>query len=73
MNTKATKNLIRLLDSATLLDGSLEFIRDLIKPLNDYAVTVRYPGEEPNRSEAKSAIKRMTETRRFLRIRFDKK
>ncbi len=62
-------DLIRLLDLAASIDGSLEFVRDIIKPLNDYAVDIRYPGEEPNRIEAKDALKRVIEARIFIRQR----
>lgn len=60
-------DLIRLLDLAVSIEGSLELIRDLITPLSDYAVDIRYPGEEPTRAEAQSAIKRMSEARKLIR------
>ena len=63
---------MRLLDITVAKDGSLELIRDLIKPLNDYAVEVRYPGEEPSRAEAKQAINTMDEARKFIRERLEK-
>ena len=46
-----------------------QLIRDLIKPLSDYAVEIRYPGDEPNRAEAKHAIRAMDEARKFIRER----
>jgi HEPN domain-containing protein len=64
-----THDLIRLLDLATQKTGSVELVRDLLKPLNDYAVDVRYPGDEPDRIEAKQAIQSMEEARKFLRER----
>ena len=60
-------DLVALRNLASQTDGSFELIKDLVKPLNGYAVQFRYPGEEADRKEAQRAIKIMEETRKFIR------
>ena len=62
-------DLVHLLELAISKDISMELIRDLISPLSDYAVLVRYPGDEPNRIEARHAVQSMEAARRFIRER----
>jgi len=60
-------DLVTLRNLASEIDGSFELIKDLVKPLIEYAVQFRYPGEEANRKEAQRAIKIMEEARNFIR------
>jgi HEPN domain-containing protein len=60
-------DLIVLQNLASQTDGTFELIKDLVKPLNGYAVQFRYPGDEAHKKEAQHAIKRMEETRKFIR------
>ena len=62
-------DLVLLENLAVEIDGSFELIKDLIKPLNGYAVQYRYPGEQAHRSEAKHAVKIMEKAREFIRER----
>ena len=62
-------DLVLLENLAVQIDGSFELIKDLIKPLNDYAVQYRYPGELAHKSDAKHAIKIMERAREFIRER----
>ena len=48
-----------------------EFIRDLLLLLNDYAVDVRYPGEEATREDARAAVKAMRTARAFVRRKLE--
>ena len=61
-----THDLLDLLDVVLKKDSSFELIRDLIKPLNKFAVRFRYPGEEARRPQAKHAIQVMEETKKFI-------
>ena len=61
-----THDLLDLLDIVLKKDSSFELIRDLIKPLNKFAVRFRYPGEEARRSQAKHAIQVMEKTKKFI-------
>ncbi len=56
----------KLLTEASKSDGTMELIRDLIEPLTDYAVSSRYPGEQPSRTEAKQAVKVAEEAQKFI-------
>jgi len=40
-----TNDLVELLNLSMMSDGSFELLRNVILPLNDYAVVSRYPGE----------------------------
>ncbi|MCG3203455.1 MAG: hypothetical protein KCHDKBKB_00121 [Elusimicrobia bacterium] len=59
--------MVALRNLASQTDGSFELIKDLMKPLNEYAVQFLDPGEEANRKEAQRAIKVMEEARKFIR------
>ena len=56
-----------LLGLITSIGPDFEFVRDLLLLLNDYAVDVRYPGEEATREEARAAVKAMRTMRAFVR------
>lgn len=62
-----THDLSLLQNLAAKVDGTFELIKDLIKPLDGYAVQYRYPGEEAQKGEAKHAVKIMDQVRFFLR------
>lgn len=64
-----THDLAVLQNLATRTDGTFELIKDLIKPLDGYAVQYRYPGEEAHKSEARHAVKVMEKAREFIRER----
>ena len=44
-----------------------EFIRDWLLLLNDYAVSIRYPGEMATKEEARAALKAIRSVRTFIR------
>ncbi|TAK51969.1 MAG: HEPN domain-containing protein [Bacteroidetes bacterium] len=48
-------------------DSFLEFIREELRLLNDYAVDIRYPGDHADLPEALEAIKTMKTVRKILR------
>ena len=58
-----------LLDLAVQIDGAFELIRDLIKPLDKFAIRFRYPGEEARRPQAKHSIQIMEQAISFIRER----
>jgi len=62
-----THDLTKLLELTVVVDGSFDLLKDIILPLNDYAVVSRYPGEEADRKESLQAIKAMEEIRKFVR------
>ena len=59
-------NLLKLLELCLEYDSSFEFQRDILDDLNHYAILFRYPGEEANRFEAKSALKGLKIFRNFI-------
>ena len=64
-----THDLSVLQNLAAQIDGPFELIKDLIRPLDGYAVQYRYPGEEAQKSEARLAVKIMEKAREFIRER----
>ena len=60
-------DLIMLHNLVSQNDGTFELIKDVIKPLNGYAVQFRYPGDEAHKKDAQQAYKRMEEARKFNR------
>jgi HEPN domain-containing protein len=60
-------DLIVLQNLASHADGTFELIKDLVKPLNSYAVQFRYPGDEAHKQDAQQSVKRMEEARKFIR------
>ena len=56
-----------LLDLSTPSHPDLEFVRDLILLLNDYAVAFRYPGANATENDARAAVKAMRTVRMLLR------
>ena len=64
-----THDLAVLQNLAVRTDGTFELIKDLIKPLDGYAVQYRYPGEEAHKSDARHADKIMEKAREFIRGR----
>jgi HEPN domain-containing protein len=56
-----------LLGLITPVSPDFELFRDLLLLLNDYAVDVRYPGEEATKEEARAAVKAMRAVRAFVR------
>ncbi len=49
------------------ISPDFEFVRDLLLLLSDYAVDVRYPGEEATKEEAQATVKAMRAVRAFVR------
>ena len=66
-----THDLIDLLTRCVKIDSSFEFIHDLLKKLNQYAVEFRYPGEDATKREATTAAKAISEVRMVLRQKLD--
>ena len=64
-----THDLIFLADQLKKIESDLEFIRDLLRELNRYAVEFRYPGEGATSFEAKRIIKQVQEIRKILLIK----
>lgn len=67
-----THNLIRLNNSATKYENSLEEIYDSLEELNPYSVPIRYPGIMVTKEDADKAVKIMNELRIKLRTLIDK-
>jgi HEPN domain-containing protein len=58
-----------LLEQVVPVMPEFELIRDLLLLLNDYAVSVRYPGETVTKEEARAALKAVRTVRAFVRQR----
>jgi len=58
-----------LLEKIVPVRPEFEFIRDLLLLLNDYAVSIRYPGEMATKEEARAALKAVRIVRAFIRQR----
>jgi HEPN domain-containing protein len=56
-----------LLEKVVPIRPEFEFIRDLLLLLNDYAVSIRYPGETATKEEAYAALKAVRTVRKFIR------
>ena len=52
-------------------EGDFELVRDLLLLLNDYAVDIRYPGDEATKDEARAAVRAMRTVRAFVRQRLE--
>ncbi|MGQ9627678.1 MAG: HEPN domain-containing protein [Anaerolineae bacterium] len=66
-----THDLLELQKLCLSEDPSFEFIGDLLDCLNPYSVEFRYPGEGATPEEARSAVKAMKISRRFLKDRLN--
>ena len=53
------------------ISPDFEFVRDSLLLLNDYAVDVRYPGEEATKEEARAVVKAMRTVRAFVRQKLE--
>ena len=62
-----THNLLRLMELCSKYDPSFEFHSDILEQLNQYAVIIRYPGEEADKLEAKLAVNSLKIFRAFVR------
>lgn len=60
-------DLIYLLDLLLPIDPTMEFYREELKVLTDYAVDIRYPGDHADFDEAKLAVTRTKALRKVLR------
>jgi len=60
-----------LLEAIRPVGPDFELIRDLLLLLNDYAVDIRYPGDEATRDEARAAVRAMRTVRAFVRQRLE--
>jgi len=58
-----------LLEAIRSVGPDFELIRDLLLLLNDYAVDIRYPGDEATKDEARAAVRAMRAVRTFVRRR----
>ena len=56
-----------LLEQIISISPDYEFFRESLLLLNDYAVDVRYPGEEATKEEARAAVEAMRTVRTFVR------
>jgi len=61
-----THDLILLKKFSVEKDPTFEFITDLVIALNPYSVEFRYPGEQANAKDAKTAFKAIQEIRDFM-------
>ena len=60
-------DLIYLLDLLLPTDPTMEFFREELKMLTDYAVDIRYPGDHADYAEATLAVRRTKALRKALR------
>jgi len=60
-------DLTYLLNLLLSSEPTLEFIRNELDALNDYAIDIRYPGDFAMKDEAKTAIRYMKIARKIIR------
>lgn len=60
-------DLVELVLRGAGIDARMNAYVDLVRPLNDYAVTARYPGARCSAAQTLDALKRTRELRRVLR------
>jgi len=64
-----THDLEKLLDLVVAFDPLADAIREANRFLNPYSITVRYPGDEVPRSEAKQSLQMLNSIRKLLKDR----